>query len=421
MNQTTDKKLIRKNIILQSLDSGIFMSGMVFFHQMTILVALIQKLYDSPIIVSLISAIFFIGYNLPGLFTTRLAERFRYRKKFIATCGFIQRLFVICMALSLSLLDTLGPKPTAVLILIFYACFSSIGGFYNATWIDFCGKTIPVNFRARTNAIRTAIAGIGGILAPPLIDVLLLHYAFPNNYQFVILIGAVLLFMSFICFIQIKEVEPSPPVKKKDTRTYFASLIAVLRTDTNFVKFLLTQILLSVSECGAAFYTYFALNTFDPSLVNKSTVVFYTLLLNIGFSASGIVIGYIGDKLGNLQVARLGAFISLSTLLIVSFFPAPANLYLVFLLVGISTNARLNSFQVILTEFGDAKSRIRYTTLATALAGASFGVMPFLGGIFLDIVKIKFTTLFVFSALFALLALLSFTYIVKDPRTRRYS
>jgi MFS family permease len=128
------------------------------------------------------------------------------------------------------------------------------------------------------------------------------------------------------------------------------------------------------------------------------------------------VIGFIGDKFGNLQVLRIGAFGTFLALVLAIVFPTPFTLYIIFLLVGINFNARLNSFQVFITEFGDEKSRIRYFTLATAIGAASFGLMPLVGGILLETFKVSFSVLFVIGAVCAFLAFLSYLFIVKDPR-----
>ena len=405
--------LDRRNIFFQSADSGVFMSGLVFFHQMTILVAFIQKLFDSAIVVSLVPAILFIGYNLPGLFTTRLAERRPFRKPFIVVFGFIQRMCILGLVLSIFLLDRLGPHLTAVLVLICYSGFAFMGGVYNPAWIDFCAKTIPLNFRARTNAFRSLIAGVGGILAPLLISVLLTGFAFPFNYQATIFIGFVLLFVSFTSFLMIKEQNPSPPVRLKRFGEYMASLNKVLKSDANFARFLLSQVLLSVSECGAALYTYYAISRFG---VGDEAVVLYTLFYNLSFLVSGFILGFIGDKFGNLQVLRIGALGSFLALLLAIIFPSPVILFVIFALVGININARLNSFQVFITEFGDDKNRIRYSSLATAIGAASFGLMPLLGGILRETFQVSFAALFIIGAVFALLAFLSFVFLVKDPR-----
>ncbi len=322
-------------------------------------------------------------------------------------------MFVLCMVFSLFLLEPLGPQATALLVLFCYCGFAVMGGVYNPAWIDFCAKTIPVNYRARTNSFRAVIAGAGGIAAPLLITFLLKEFSFPFNYQLTVFSGFILLFISFGAFLAIREVDPSPPVRNKDLRAYFGSLRSVLRNDPNFVRFLLTQVLLSVSECGAAFYTYYAISRFG---VGEGTVVLYTLVYNLSFLGFGFVIGFIGDKFGNLQILRIGAGGSFLALLLAVVFPSPFILFVIFVLVGINFNARLNSFQVFITEFGDEKSRIRYSTLATAIGAASFGLMPLIGGILLETFKVSFTALFAVGAVFALLAFLSFTFIVKDPR-----
>ncbi|MBN1647376.1 MAG: MFS transporter [Spirochaetales bacterium] len=411
--ENAGRRIARRNILFQSLDSGLFMAGAVFFHQMTIMVALIQKLWDSPFIIGLIPGLMMVGYNLPGIVTSRLAERKPYRKPYIGILGFFQRLFVLAMALTLLLLEPLGPKPTAMLVLLFYFSFSFFGGMYSPAWVDFCAKTIPVNYRARTNAFRSLIAGAGGIAAPFLIKYLFKTREFPSDYQASILIGFGILFCSYICYQMIKEKEPSPPVRKKTNREYFGSLGKVLRNDRNFGWFLTAQVVLSGSECGAAFFTYYAINRFA---ITDVTVASYALFYNISFLASGFLLGYIGDKFGNLKVLQTGAAGSFLNLLLVLIFPHPFIMNIVFLIYGISFNARLNSLQVFITEFGNDKSRIRYTALSGAIGATAYGVGPVIGGFLLQQLHVSYTFLFSLSAAAALAAFFLFTFVVKDPR-----
>lgn len=408
-----NKKLIRRNILFQSLDSGIFVMAMVFFHQMTIMVAFVKRLYDSPLVISLIPALLLIGFNLPGLFTTRMAERHAIRKKYIGVFGFIQRICILLMALSTFLLEPFGPYVTVAFVLFFYFGFSFFGGIGTPAWLDFSAKTIPVRYRARTNSLRAVIAGAGGILLPLLINYFLTSYEFPENYRLNFLAGFLLLSVSFICFLSIKETEASPAVRKKPFGQYFSSLVKILKRDKNFVRFLCTQAILSVSECGSAFLTYYAI---DLLKINESTVVFYTFLLNLSFLIFGVLLGFIGDKTGNLRVLQIGAFTTLAALVLVIFWPTHFIFYIIFIMVGITVNARLNSFQVFITEFGNDKDRIRYSALSTTISATLFGLTPLAGGILLSTKLLTYNSLFTIGALFAGLALFCFLFVVKDPR-----
>jgi len=405
--------LDKRNITLQILDPGFFMTGLVFFHQMTIMVALIKKLHDSPLLIGMIPGLLLVGYNLPGIFFSRIAERFPIRKKFIGFIGFFQRLFILGMGLSLSLLPKIGSYPTAILVLSLYLGFSFMGGMYSPAWLDFCAKTIPLNYRARTNAFRSILAGIGGILAPLLITGYFTNNPFPMDYQKSIVTGFVFLLISFSAFISIKEVNPSPAVRKKNTRDYFRSLGKVLKEDRNFTRYLVSAGVLSLSECGAGFFVYFGLDRFA---LQDSDIVTLTLLFNISILGSGFLLGYLGDKWGNLRVIQIGALGYIVTLAGILFFPTPLTLKIVFLFMGMINNARLNCFQVLITEFGNDKNRIRYTTLGNAIAVVSFGVSPFIGGVLLDKFHISFTALFGFSLLASIAGFLLLWRWVKDPR-----
>jgi MFS family permease len=409
----TDKRLVRHNIIFQSLDSGIFMMAMVFFHQLTIMVAFIKQLYNSPLIVSLVPSLLLIGFNLPGLITTRMAERHTLRKKFVGIFGFLQRLCILFMALCTFLLEPCGPYVTVSLVLFFYFGFAFFGGVGTPAWLDFSAKTIPVTFRARTNALRALIAGTGGIFFPLLIDYFLVSFDFPGNYRLSFLSGFLLLSVSFVCFLFIRETTISPVVPKKSFKHYFDSLWVILKRDKNFMRFLCTQIVLSVSECGAAFFTYYALARLG---INNSTVVFYTFLLNISFLASGFLLGFIGDKAGNLRVLQIGAATTLLSVALALFWPTDLSFYVIFLLVGVTTNARLNASQVFITEFGDEVDRIRYSAISTTVSATLFGIMPLLGGILLSAGLLDYGGLFAIGILSAAVSLFGFLFIVKDPR-----
>jgi len=406
-------KLERRNILLQILDPGFFMTGLVFFHQMTIMVALIKKLHDSPILIGLIPGLLMVGYNLPGIITTRIAERFPYRQKFIGILGFIQRLFILAMGLSLSLLPRLGSYSTALLVLSLYLGFAFMGGMYSPAWLDFCAKTIPLQYRARTNAFRSIVAGVGGILAPLLINHYFTSNPFPMDYQKSILTGFAFLFLSYSAFVSIKEPTPSPPVRKKNSRDYFRSLAKVLKEDRNFSRYLVTAVILSFSECGAAFFAYFGMDKFN---MDDNAVVMLTMMFNIGLLGSGFLLGHLGDKFGNLRVIQIGAFCYVLVLLAVFLIPQVWIMNLVFLFMGLIFNARQNCFQVMIIEFGNDKNRIRYTTLGNAIAVVAFGLSPIIGGILLDSFKISYPLLFGISLAAALSGLLLFMFWVKDPR-----
>jgi MFS family permease len=411
--ETANKKLVRSNILFQSLDTGIFMMAMVFFHQMTIMVAFVKQLYDSPLIVSLIPALLLVGFNLPGLFTTRLAERHALRKKFVGVFGLLQRICILLMALSTFLLKPCGPSLTVACVLFFYFGFSFFGGVGTPAWLDFSAKTIPVRFRARTNSLRAVVSGAGGILLPLLINYFLTAYEFPENYRLNFFAGFLLLSVSFICFLSIKEVDVSPVVPKKRFKQYISSLMDILKRDKNFVSFLCTQAVLSVSECGAAFFTFYAM---DLLHIGESEVVLYTFLLNLSFLIFGIVLGFVGDKAGNLRVLQIGAFTTLTALILVILWPTHFIVCLVFVLVGITYYTRLNGFQVFITEFGNDEERIRYSALATTISATLFGLMPLAGGILLTARLVSYNVLFVIGALFSAAALFLFLFVVKDPR-----
>jgi MFS family permease len=408
-----DKKTARSNILYHTIDNGLYTAGIVCFNQVTIMVAFVKKLYDSPLIIGLIPALLLVGFNFPGLITTHLAQRYKIRKKFVIIFTFLQRVFLLFMALSVFLFLPIGPIFTMVFVLIFYFGFAFSGGISAPAWLDFNAKTIPIKYRARTQSYRMVIAGIGGIFLPVLIHYFLTTFEFPFNYQLCFFTGFALTAVSYIFFMLIKETDESPVLPDKPFKDYLISLWKIIQNDKNYVRYLIAQACLSVSECGPAFFTYYAIKYLN---IGDETVVIYMFLLNISMVFLGLLLGHIGDKFGNLRVIQIGAFVSFIVLLLVIFWPTHIVFYIAFFLSGISISAKRNSFLVLILEFGNDENRIRYSALTATLTTSLFGIMPFIGGIILSNGIIDFRGLFVIAAVFSIIALILFLFTVKIHR-----
>ena len=402
------------NVFFNSIEGALFLSGMVFFHQNTILIAFIKKTFDSPVLVALIPALLTTGINLPGILTTRIAEQYPYRKKFILIFGFIQRMAILLMALSTLLFVPTGAKAMTGFVLLFYFCFAFSGGVSFPAWIDFYAKTVPLRFRARTTAIRNALSGVAGILLPLWIAVILARESYPANYRQIFLLGFCFLLLSYICFCQIREEKASPLSVRQNYHRFLQSLLGLLRQNKNFRRFLTARLIWCVTACGPAFYTAYAI---DLLRVPDSTVALYTFFLNISIAVSGMILGYIGDKFGNLKIQWIGAISSTLELLLVIFFPSDLVFKIVFLLYGISYSANSNAMQVLTTEFGTDRDRIRYSTISGFLSGTTYGLIPVLAGVLLSLNIITLPVLFMFCAGCSLLALGLYIFTVKDPRS----
>ncbi|MBN1697097.1 MAG: MFS transporter [Spirochaetales bacterium] len=407
-------KTATHNIIFHILDGSLFLSGMVFFEVSTILVLFVKQVYDNPVAVGFIPALTLFGYNLPGLVSTQMAKGFRIRKRFIMVSAFFQRCSLFLLVLSTFWVQQVSPPVAVTLVLLGYFFFCFCGGIGTPAWLDLLAKTLPVSHRARTFAIRTFIGSVAGMCLPLLISYLFSVFMFPVNYRYSFLMGFILIFLSYVAFMFVKEEKESPVPEKIPFPAYLKSLFKHLKNDSNLRNFLVTRLIFAVTTLGAAFYTSYAMDTIPG--ITAQTVVFYTLFLNSSKAGSSLVLGYLGDRFGNLIVLKINTVITTVTLIIAVFIPSYYTFFVIFIFLGVTLTANLNTGQVFITEFGDDKNRILYSTINIAITGSFSGLVPILGGLVLSLGLLQYKGLFLCAIVCGLLSIYFSMCVVKDPR-----
>jgi MFS family permease len=141
--------------------------------------------------------------------------------------------------------------------------------------------------------------------------------------------------------------------------------------------------------------------------------------MNISKVLTGLILGRIGDKHGNLKVLLIGVvFIVLSNIL-AWFFPSLPVFYAIYVFMGIIIMADINTYQAMTTEFGTAENRVMYAAVGNSLTGFMVGMLPIGAGALLAAGVLGFRPLFIICAAAAGVSFILFRFFVKDPRHHR--
>jgi MFS family permease len=291
---------------------------------------------------------------------------------------------------------------------------SSGGGIGTPAWLDMVAKTLPVSHRARTFALRIFFGSVSGIFFPLIISYIFSVFMFPENYRISFFFGFIFVFLSYIALAFVKEEKESPIPEKIPFLRYMSSLFSSLKNNPNFTNFLITRSIFSVTTWGAAFYTAYALDTIPG--ITEQTVVLYTLFLNCSKAGSSLILGYLGDRFGNLLVLKINTMITTTTLILAVFFPSYFLFFVIFILLGMTLTANLNIAQVFITEFGDDRDRIMYSTINMVITGTISGLIPVVGGLILWLRLLDYRGLFCIAILCGIISLCYSIFILKDPR-----
>jgi MFS family permease len=407
-------KTATNNIVFHVLDGSLYLSGLVFFEVSTILVLFVKQIYDNPIAIGLIPALTVFGYNLPGLLSTQIAKGFTIRKRFILVTAFLQRCSLFLLVVSTFVITRSSPVVAVSFVLFSYFFFCFCGGIGTPAWLDMVAKTLPVSHRARTFALRIFLGSVSGIFFPLIISYIFSVFLYPENYRISFFCGFVLVFLSYIALAFVKEEKESPLPEKISFIIYMSSLFSNLKTNPNFKNFLITRLFFAVTTWGAAFYTAYALDTIPG--ITEQTVVLYTLFLNGSKAGSSLILGYLGDRFGNLLVLKINTLITTLTLILAVFFPSYVIFFIIFIFLGITLTANINTSQVFITEFGDDKDRIMYSTINMALTGTFSSIVPVVGGLILSLRLLDYKGLFFIAIICGIISVCYSMFIVKDPR-----
>jgi MFS family permease len=419
-NACVQKKLkaisgpVLRNMIFHTLDGAFFMAAMVFLDQFTIMLAFIRQVVNDPLMISLIPAAVAVGFNTPGLFSAPLMRKLRIPHLFLSVAGIFQRLMILFLALFTKVMTGMSPMQAGLTASMFYFLFAAVGGTTGPAWLDLLARTIPSNYRARVVAVRNAAGAGAGVVFPVAIGLVLMKFDFPRNYRYLFLAAFLLLILSLLSFIMIRDVPPAAEPEGVRRTGYREFIRTIRKRDPNFFRFLAGRILFAFAAVSLSYFTlwFFKRNPGQDDAV----VAGFALALNISKVLSGLLLGVIGDRKGNLLVLQIGILAMIVSNLTIWLMPGLPMIYISFVLLGIVLSADINTYQAFITEFGNEQTRIYYAAVANSLAGTLAGILPILVGALLSRGILSWSVLFLFCSAAGVFCWFVFRFWVRDPR-----
>ena len=272
-------------------------------------------------------------------------------------------------------------------------------------------KIIPVDKRGRFFGITNFIGNGSGILGALAVTYVLDKFAFPMGYVLSFTAAAILIFLSWVALSLTREpaVYTSKPVISQ--MTYLRSLPEIVRKDRNFAKYLVAQIMYSLSWMASGFLIVYTARTWN---LPDSQAGGFVVAMQVGQALANLLFGFLADRKGHklsLEIGLLGNVLSLG---IAVFAPGPAWFYPIFFLRGAVTASTFISGTAIVMEFTGAENRPTYIGLANTIPGIAGSIAPLIGGWLAG--AINYQTMFVVSALIGAISWGLMRFTVAEPR-----
>lgn len=406
------KRNLKRNFIVNAADGAFYWFGLSFISVSIILPLYVSHFTSNPLLIGLIPFINTAGFLLPQLFTSNMVSRAPVKKFFPVNVGlFTERLPVLLLAPSAYFLATSRPILAMVTFFLLYSWYTFGAGLIIVGWQDMAAKIIPVEVRGRFFGITNFIGGASGILGAIAVTFVLDKFTFPMGYVIAFGAAALLIFLSWAALAL--TVEPAVPSTKPPVSqlAYFRSLPAILRSDRNFVNYLISQILYLLSGMASGFLVVYAMQKWN---LPDSQASGYIIAMQVGTALANLFFGFLADRKGHkwsLEVSLLVSALSLGLAVVV---PSPLWFYLIFFLRGAVMAGSFISGISIVYEFTSAEDRPTYIGLANTIPGVAGALAPLLGGWLAG--ATSYTWMFALSTAIAASSLFVLHFMVKEPR-----
>jgi len=403
---------LRHNLLALGVDHSVFMIGLSFASQATILPAFAAHLGAANVVIGAIPAVMTLGWFLPSLFAAGHTEALGRKLPFVVRYTVWERAPFLVLALAAFLLAERAPAVTLAVLLLMLLTLTGVGGVLMPAWMDIIGRAIPVTVRGRFFAGSSLVAGVGGFAGSFVTARILSTVPAPASYGVCFLCAAACMAVSFAALVLVREPPAAAAAPPVALRAYLARVPALLRRDRNLRWFLLARALGMIGGIGNGFYTVYALAAWAPP---DSQVGVFTALLLVGQVAGTVTLGWLADRAGHrlVLVTGLAAMVGASALALAA--PSLEAFGGVFVLAGVQGSAITISNLNVLLEFAPSpEERPTYIGLGTtSLAPVAFGA-PLVAGLLAD--AWGFAAVFGVAVAAGTIALIVLTGMVIDPR-----
>ncbi|HPC35369.1 MAG TPA: MFS transporter [Candidatus Marinimicrobia bacterium] len=405
---------IRRNFLLNWMDGTFFAFGMSFVPIVTVLPVFVQQIGGNNVAVALVQVIWIIGFNFPQIFIANHTRQLPYKKPFFLKTAALQRLPWLLMALlCFFVVNNVSSNIGLVFFFIALSLAAIAGAINYPGWFDLISKTTPVNLRGRLFALRTISGAILGIAGGWLVKLILNAGSFPANFGYLFLLAFVMLIVSYVALIFLQEKEANASTKPLNHFQYFRQLPELIKSNRNFLNFLIADSLMTIGLIAQPFFIVNAMQRFDLSSASSGS---FTMVYMLSMVVLNLFSGSIGDRFGHRVNMIIAAFSILVSCILAIALNSLTLYYLVFVLSALYTSLIQVSRLPILAEICNEKERPTYVSISNMIT-SPFILLGLLGGYLVD--QYGYNIIFMIAGLGGFLSLVWWLFYVSEPRRQK--
>ena len=405
---------LRRNVLALGLDNALFMVGLAFASQTTILPAFAAWLGAPNVVIGAIPALMTLGWFLPQLFMAAHTATLPHKLPFVIRWTLLERVPFPALALVAFVLAERAPAASLALTLLMLLVLTVCGGALMPAWLDVIGRAVPTAMHGRFFGFSALGAGLAGLGASVLTTHALATLPPAAGYGLCFVGASVCMALSYVALLYAREPAGSPAARPVALRAHLARVPAMLRRDRNLSWFLAARACAFVGQMAVGFYTVYALRTWDAP---ASQAGVFTGLLVSGTVAGTLAFSWLADHAGHRLVMLAGMTATLVANVAALASPTLSSFGVVFVLAGVLQASLSVSNMAVLLEFAPSvDARPLYVGLGTtSLAPVAFAA-PLTAGVLAD--ALGFRAVFAIAIVGSLASVTLLATLVRDPRRR---
>lgn len=374
-----DERVSRWNMTVNVLDVTSFIAAMNVFSVTIVLPAFLVRLGASPFLVALLPAIQIVGFRIPQVVVPFFIEGRPRLKPWITTLSLLQRLPWLGLAVATYFLGATRPDLLLTLAVGTVFLVNVLSGLAYPAWAELIAKVIPVKRWGVCMGVSHMLGNGLGILVGLAVGYLLCspRFPYPANYAAVLLLGSMLLILSFVFYQLNREPAYAENRMQGGWRVYMGGLFAIIKGDASFRWFILYQSMALSALMGVGLFMVYGIR--ELHLAEGRTGEFVVASTVATLIASPLL-GVLGDRRGHRLVLAIstGAYTIAATMAIcVRHWTV---MYPVFALTAVHISAQMIAFRNMVYELAPEGRRPSYIALASLVPAPAAVMFPLLGG-----------------------------------------
>ena len=376
------RRNVRHNAVALGADFALFLVGLAFASQSTILPAFAAHLGAPNVVIGAIPAVMTLGWFLPSLFAAGHTESLARKLPFVMRFTLWERIPFLALALIAFFVATPAPAVALAALLLLLLIVTGTGGVLMPAWMDIVGRAIPTTLRGRFFGVANVLGSAGGLVGSLGTAYFLARVPAPASYGVCFLCAALCMGLSYVALALVREPAAAATVPRQPMGAYLRRIPGLLARDRNLSWFLVARAFASIGTMAGGFYTVYALRAWEAPAWWVAT---FTSVLLAGQIAGNLVFGFLADRAGHRLVLISGTLIGVAANVLALVAPSVGVFSAVFALSGIQMAAVSVSGLNVMLEFAPgAEERPTYIGLGTTLMAPVFFAAPLVAGVMAD-------------------------------------